>query len=858
MLVVQLIRRHSWPYLRQHRLRTCLTVLGVALGVATVVAISDASQSVLSSFQHMVRTVAGDSELEVTAATGRVAEDLVAETGALPGVQAAAGIVESFLPVAERPEETVLLLGIDFLGSSVWQTQFPRGAFEIADELEFVNRLDSVVVTRRLAGRLALAKGSELRLIGPRGAATLRVRGFLADVESTRLFGGALVVMDLPAAQILLGRQGWVDRVAVQVAPGGRLGDVRQALSGVGGGKYEVAAPEVRGDQAEKLLFSFRMMLACMSLSSVVVGGFIVYHTAAVSVRQRRREFALLNALGFERPLLVRLCLVEMLLLGVLGIVLGIAGGVYLGRFVATVVAQNASEIWVRVDASRHVHATDGLVLSAGVGLTVSLIAAYLAVRATFLAPTVEALRPAAVASEPPLARSRRLALAALLLAASWLIVLAPSGMGLGITTSLVIASVILSLGGAALLAPALVSWVGQAVAALGRRAPWVSVRLAAENLPRTPSRGGATVATIAAALAIAVTLACLVESIESAWLAWIREHFAADLLLGSGGRVRILAGPPISLQVGDEIARIPGVSRVEPFRVVPIRIGDRPAFLQGVSIPDRLARGGMPMVDGDFASAAPALEAGRGVLLTDNLADRLGLGRGDEIVLPTPGGERRFRVEGTYTDYLASVDTGAVAVAQTQLESLWQDRQANLFRIWLDPGASAQAVRAATLARFTPAEGYYVLTAGEYLDAVQSVLSRFFIAAWALEVVAALVSAIGVVNAQVATVLDRATEIATLRTIGLSSGHVTRSVLLECAALGILGGACGVALGAMQGAQMMHVTLWLATGWRIPLLIPALPLLGAVAMAAFVSALAGYVPARAAAAFDRGMRSVD
>ncbi len=857
-MLLRLIRCHSWPYLRQHRLRTCLTVLGVALGVATVIAISDASESVLASFQYMVRTVAGDSELEVTSPVGKVAESVIAQAAAAPGVRAAAGVVESFLPLADRPSDAVLLLGIDFLGSSVWETQFPRAAIQIPDELGFVNQLDSVVVTRRFAERLGLRMGDELRVIGPKGVAKLRVRGMLGETESTRLFDGALLVMDLPAAQILLDRSGWVDRVAVQTEPATAREAIRDRLSDAVGTAYEVGAPEGRGDQVDKLLFSLRLMLACMSLSSVVVGAFIVYHTVAVSVRQRRREFALLNALGFGRPFLIRLCLFETLLLGVAGVVLGVAGGSYLGTFVAALVGQSASEIWVRVDVTQHVHAISGLLLGIAVGLGTSLLTAYLAVRATFRAPTVEALRPAAVASEPLLNRRWRVVGAAILLAASWYIAFAPGGMGLGATTSLILSSVVISLSAAALLAPALVSLVGEAAARLGRRAPWVSVRLALENLPRAPTRGGATVATITAALAIAVTLACLVESFETAWLGWIHEHFASDLLVGSGGRVRILAGPPISLSVGDEIARIPGVARVEPFRIVSIRLRGRPAFLQGVSVADRLARGGLPMVEGDFADAAAALEDGSGVLLSDNLADRLHLGVGGEIELSTPAGERRFRVEGLFTDYLGSLDMGSVAVAQDQLESVWGDRFANLFRVWLAPRASPKEVRAAILARFPSSEGYYVLTAGEFLQAVQLVLSRFFVAAWVLEVVAALVSVIGVVNAQVATVLDRATEIGTLRTIGLSSGDLTRSVLLECGALGAIGGASGVALGVMQGAQMMHVSLRLATGWRIPFIVPPAPLAAAVLLAAAVSALAGYVPAIAAARLERGIRSVD
>ena len=243
-MLLRLIRCHSWPYLRQHRLRTCLTVLGVALGVATVIAISDASESVLASFQYMVRAVAGDSELEVTSPVGKVAESVIAQAAAAPGVRAAAGVVESFLPLADRPSDAVLLLGIDFLGSSIWETQFPRAAIQIPDELGFVNQLDSVVVTRRFAEHLGLRMGDELRVIGPKGVAKLRVRGMLGETESTRLFDGALLVMDLPAAQILLDRSGWVDRVAVQTEPATAREAIRDRLSDAVGTAYEVGAPE--------------------------------------------------------------------------------------------------------------------------------------------------------------------------------------------------------------------------------------------------------------------------------------------------------------------------------------------------------------------------------------------------------------------------------------------------------------------------------------------------------------------------------------------------------------------------------------------------------------------------------------
>jgi hypothetical protein len=52
-LIAHLLRRVTWPNWTGHRVRNALTVVGVALGVATVVGIADASKSVLLSFRHL-------------------------------------------------------------------------------------------------------------------------------------------------------------------------------------------------------------------------------------------------------------------------------------------------------------------------------------------------------------------------------------------------------------------------------------------------------------------------------------------------------------------------------------------------------------------------------------------------------------------------------------------------------------------------------------------------------------------------------------------------------------------------------------------------------------------------------------
>jgi putative ABC transport system permease protein len=383
-------------------------------------------------------------------------------------------------------------------------------------------------------------------------------------------------------------------------------------------------------------------------------------------------------------------------------------------------------------------------------------------------------------------------------------------------------------------------------------------VRLAAANLPRNPGRSGATVGTITVAMAIAVVVTGMVESFNGALLGWIEQHFAADLLIGAGGRMQLLVGTPMPDAVGAQLREVPGVAAVEPFRAVPIRLGDRPVFLQGMAIDERLAHGGLPMVEGDLAAAAPALRAGTGVLLSDNLAYRLGLHRGDDVTVPTPAGPRHFRLEGTFIDYLGSLDLGAVAVAYPELARTWGDHDVNLFRIWLAPGTSPAEARSAVLDRLGTGQGYYVLTAKQFLDAIRAQVRSFFLATWALQLIAAVVGFIGVVNSQLATVLDRSMEISVLRTIGFATRDLTRSVLVECGVLGAIGALSGVAIGAMVSAQIVTVALRLVTGWRVPFTLSLGPLLAGVTAAALVSALAGWVPARAAARVMAWQQSVD
>src|SRR5207249_11136636 len=101
----RLLQTLSWRHVRRHQLRTALTFLGIALGVAVIVAIAMVNRSLTSSFQSTIEQIAGKAVLQVANGESGINESLFPVIRDTPGVQDAAAAVEGFLPVSGKRSE---------------------------------------------------------------------------------------------------------------------------------------------------------------------------------------------------------------------------------------------------------------------------------------------------------------------------------------------------------------------------------------------------------------------------------------------------------------------------------------------------------------------------------------------------------------------------------------------------------------------------------------------------------------------------------------------------------------------------------------------------------------------------------
>jgi putative ABC transport system permease protein len=143
-------------------------------------------------------------------------------------------------------------------------------------------------------------------------------------------------------------------------------------------------------------------------------------------------------------------------------------------------------------------------------------------------------------------------------------------------------------------------------------------------------------------------------------------------------------------------------------------------------------------------------------------------------------------------------------------------------------------------------------------LDATRSLQRFFTILDLFLGIFGSLaltVASLGIVNTLVMAILERRREIGIMKAIGASDGDVKRLFLAEAGAMGILGGALGVALGWTIGRVInIGTNVYLKRQELPPEQIWSVPwwlVVAAIAFALVVSLFSGFYPAARAARLD-------
>jgi putative ABC transport system permease protein len=302
--------------LKRRQLRTSLTLLGIAVGIAAVVALIGLSRGLVSSWTSGMKSRGTD--IVVANMRGSLTpKPFPASTGDRiahrPGVAATCMILVDLMSIEKA--ELMIVSGREW-GCFAWEN------------------------LKLVSGRMPNDQNERAVVLGTAAADILKKKvGDTVQIETEELAvvgivnGGAFVengslVLSLPLLQQITGNKNQVSAIDVRVTPGT---DIQRLCA-----EIDRLVPEAHADPAGEHIAGsegYRVINAMSwgtSLLAVLVGVLGVTNTMLMSVFERKQEIAILLALGWRRTRIVRMILWESALLGffggIIGVLLGIIG----------------------------------------------------------------------------------------------------------------------------------------------------------------------------------------------------------------------------------------------------------------------------------------------------------------------------------------------------------------------------------------------------------------------------------------------------------------------------------------------------------------------------------------------------
>ncbi|MEX2263071.1 MAG: FtsX-like permease family protein [Bryobacteraceae bacterium] len=790
-----LFRLVSWPYLRKHLFRGVLTTAGIVLGVAVFVGMHAANQAVLSAFNQTVDRIAGKTQLQVAAGEAGFDEAVLERVQSVPGVRAAAPVIEAVVETGLPGQGNLLILAVDMTGDRSLREYDLEGGDEdiIDDPLLFLAQPDSIIVTTAFAARNNLRNNSRISMQTMEGPKDFVVRGIMRDGGLGSAFGGNIAVMDIYAAQKVFGRGRRFDRIDLAVNEGEDFAEVQRKLLAALGPGFTVETPAGRGVQFESLLRVYSAAVNMSSLFALFIGMFLIYNSFSIAVGERRSEIGILRALGATRRQIGALFIGESAIGGFIGSLAGVAFGIFLAEAIAGQVGSLIEGLYGVAEKAEDVAADPGLIAAAlSIGTVTSVIAAIIPARSAARVDPVQALQKGKFQVLSSGENRLRRWLALVLLAAALLC------LPFGSNRFFFYGGYMLLIVAALLFTPTLALWLARLLRTPLRRLRPVEGALAADSLLQAPRRTSATVAALMLSLAMVVALGGTSQSSYRAIRNWLDSALNPDLFLSpSQDMVSRTFHFPGGMR--EEIERIPGVEHVQTIRANKITFRDTPVLLIAAEM-DRLGsrvKNENLVVAGDPDTLYAEVGQARGFLVAQNLAELHGLSLNDAIAIPTPSGILRLPVSGIVRDF--SDQQGSIFIDRATYLKHWKDDTVDTFRIYIGPGESWQAVKGRILERFAGRQRLFVLSNREMRDYILGLTDQWFAMTYIQTAIAVLVAILGIVNTLTVSIADRKRELGVLRAVGGLRNQIRGTLWLEAMSIGAIGLILGLALGAVN-----------------------------------------------------------
>ncbi len=835
MSAVRLFRLLIFKAMREEKFLTVLSVLGIALGVGLFMGVRLATDRAVAAFEanlqgihpyanYQVLDTAGIDFDETAYARVRRMEDatfpIIRTTGYLPA-----------------QHDTVDINGLDAIRmAALLDIPAPRSG----DTASFLREENGVLVTEVFAARHRWQRGDTFTAYVYSQTVTLKVAGVL----SGKALPPHTVLMHIGNFQEHFRQVGKLSRLDL-VTTDEKARGIAQILPP----HLTIVTNEAVLRNQRAFVSSFKYNLEFVSLIAVLVGVFLLYNTVSISVVKRRPQIGVLRALGTGKKAVITLFTAQGLILGAVGSLLGILLGQFFAAFSVAAVEKTISTIDRSISISDYLVSGMDVARALALGLLVSFLASLVPALDSARVEPGESLREGTLEKRYG-TRQRVL---------SWV--------GLGcIVVGCILAGLDYRYGpfefpwlayvgiltfilGCTFNAPV---YLGLMLRLLQR--PAVKLfkapgRITVNDIRGSRYRFSVALMSVAISCALIVALLTSIFSLKRSLQDWIHTYMIADVYIKPASCTSNYCFYPLDPEVMETLAQFPEVDGIGRFRALHIDFDGR-KVIAGFGNTSLWAKFGDPdYLDPDEQQRMGRLEAKPEVSISDYLRVKYDLEIGDTLKLTTPRGPAAFTITGSATSY--STTSGFLYLDRRWLTELWGLNDATQLTVYLKEGVDRQAFVQKLRQTLLPDHALQITDNSELRAQILEIFNRSFALTYAIEVIAILVSLIGVVNTLMILVFEKKREISVLRYLGGSWEQIEGIIVLGAGIIGLAGIGLGTLMGPFISAVITHVINKISFGWEVKMSIPVGLLAVLTALLFVTTLLAGMIPARAARKLD-------
>jgi len=292
--------------------RSLLTILGIAIGVAAVVALGAMAEGMVKNYGTAIGTSTDLLVIQANALDplfSSLDEEMAQRIQAVPGVEAVDPGVYTWIATDEMP--FFLIFGYPVGSASTTHYRIVEG--------KPVTGPKQIVIGRRAADSLKKTMDDTVRLYG----VPYRIVGIYETGQGMEESGGLVTLAD---GQDIAQKPRKVSLFQVGIRRNSDIDQIKRRIESLDKVLSVNIASEYNGaEQYAGLMQGYAWGIAAVA---IIVGGLGMMNAMVMSVLERTREIGTLRALGWRRGQIVRMIMGEAVLLSLLGGVIGISIGV--------------------------------------------------------------------------------------------------------------------------------------------------------------------------------------------------------------------------------------------------------------------------------------------------------------------------------------------------------------------------------------------------------------------------------------------------------------------------------------------------------------------------------------------------